>query len=135
MYLIADLTPASPGIAAALWASLVVAVLVIGSGLRRQRRGLGVRPRLVLIAIALLLGGLAFAWLMSAWLGEAALAYGGADGRPAAPVSTTVISSWPLVQSAAWAGVALGAIALLVMASTSVLHRRRTAPARGASLN
>ncbi|RIX31085.1 hypothetical protein D1781_06865 [Amnibacterium setariae] len=134
MYLVAGLTPASAGIAAALWLGLGVALVIVVAGLRQHWRGQGLRPRAVLLAVALVLGGLILAWLMRGWLGEAALAYGGADGRAAAPVPAVVIGSWPLVRSAAVAGVALGVLALLAMLSIAAVPRRRDARRREGDL-
>ena len=134
MYLVSDLTSASPGIAAALWAGLGVALVLIATGLRRQWHASRLPRWSVLLAIALFIGGAVLARLVGAWLGEAAAVYGGIDGRPLAPTPSSVTGSWPLVQSAAGAGLALGATALLLMLNTTVVHRRRTARAHDAGL-
>jgi hypothetical protein len=125
MYLVSDVTTASPGIAAALWAGLGISLVLIGSGLREYWRGFGLRPWLVLLAIALVISGAALAWTMNGWLGEAGLIYGGYDDRPPEPVPSSIVSSWPLVQAGARASMALGAIALFVMLNTTVIWRRR----------
>jgi hypothetical protein len=125
MYLISDVTAASPGIAATLWAGLGVSLLLIVSGLRRHWRGCGLRPWVILLAIALVVGGVALAWLMNGWLSEARLIYGGLDGRPAKPVPPSIVSSWPLVQAGARVAVALGAIALFIALNTTVVRQRR----------
>jgi hypothetical protein len=129
MYLISDVTSASPGIAAAVWAGLGVSLVLIGAGLRQHRRGFGLRAWLMLLAIALVVCGAALAWSMNGWLGEAGLVYGGGDGRPARPLPSSVVSSWPLVQSGARAGMALGATALFLMLNTFVVRRHRAARA------
>lgn len=131
MYLISDITSASPGIAAVVWAGLGVSLVLLGTGLRQQWRGSGLRPWLVLLAIALVVGGAAAAWSMHGWLGEAGLVYGGADGRPAEPIPPSVVVSWPLVQAGARTAMALGAIALLLMLNTVVVRRGRTARLQG----
>jgi hypothetical protein len=101
MYLISDLTSASAGIAALLWSGLGISLVLIGRGLWKQWRGFGLRPWLILLAIVLVFGGAILAWLMNGWLGEAGLIYGGADGRPAGPTPSLVVSSWPLVPAPA----------------------------------
>lgn len=133
MYLIAGITSASPEIAAAVWAGLGVSLVLIGGGLRRHWRGLGLRPWLVLLAIGLVVIGAALAWPMNGWLGEAGLVYGGADGRPAERTPPSVVGSWPLVRSGARAGMALGASALLLMLNTAVVRRRRAARTGGST--
>lgn len=127
MYLISDLTAASPGIAAGLWTGLGVALVLLGGGLERQWRGVGLRSWLVMLAVALLVAGAVLAWSMNGWLGEAGLVYGGFDGKPAESVPSSIVSSWPLVRSGAHAGMALGAITLFLMLNTTVVRRRRAA--------
>ncbi len=134
MYLVSDLTSASAEIAAVLWAGLAVSLVLIGGGLWKQWRGFGLRPWLILLAIVLVVGGAVLAWLMNGWLGEAGIVYGGADGRPAEPTPSLVVSSWPLVQSGARVGIALGAIALFLMLNTTVVRQRRAARAHETSL-
>lgn len=135
MYLISDLTIASPGIAAALWTGLGTSLVLLGTGLRQYRRASASRPWPVLLAIALVVGGAALAWSAGAWLGEAAIVYRGDDGRPPEPIPSSVIGSWPLVQAAGRAGIALGAIALLLMLIAAVVRRHRSARAREAGLD
>lgn len=132
MYLISDLTTASPGIAAALWAGLGACLVLLGAALVQHWRGSGLRPWSVLLAIALVVSGAALAWSAGAWLSEAALVHRGDDGRPPEPTPSSVIAAWPLVQAAGHAGIALGALALLVMLITTAVHRRRSASAREA---
>lgn len=134
MYLVSNATAASPQIAAAVWAALGVASVLIGSGLRQQWRGFGVRPWLVVFAIALVIGGAALAWTINGWLGEAGLVYGGFDARPAEPVPSSIIGSWPLVQAGARVAMGLGAIALFLMLNTAVIRQRRTARKHETSL-
>lgn len=134
MYLISDITAASPGIAATLWAGLGVSLVLLLCGLRRHWRGFGLRPWLIPLAIALVIGGAALAWLVNGWLGEARLIYGGLDGRPAEPVPTSIVSSWPLTQAGAHVAIALGAIALFLALNTTVVRQRRAARAHGADL-
>lgn len=134
MYLVSDLTSASAGIAAVLWAGLAVSLVLIGRGLWKQWRGFGLQPWLILLAIVLVIGGAVLAWLMNGWLGEAGTIYGGADGRPAEQTPSLVISSWPLVQSGARVGIALGAIALFLMLNTTVVRQGRAARAHEASV-
>ena len=134
MYLVSDVTPASSGIAAALWAGLGIALVLIGHGLRQQWRGLGLRAWLILLAIGLVVAGAAVAWMMNGWLGEAGLIYGGVDGRPAEQVPASIVSSWPLVQAGARLAMALGATALFLMLNTAVVRQRRSARAHDSSL-
>ena len=130
LHLVSDVTPASPGIAAVLWAGLGAVILVIVSGLRQQRRGAAVRPWPALLALGLIVSGTVLAWAAHAWLGEAALVYGGADGRPAEPTPSSVIAACPLVQSAAWVGIAVGVVTLLLTLNTVAVRRRRAGRAQ-----
>lgn len=134
MYLISDITAASPGIAAALWTALGISLVLIWHGLRRQWHGRAIQPWLIVIPLVLVVAGAALTWLMNGWLGEAHLVYGGLDGRPAEPVPSSIVSSWPLVQTGAQSAMAVGATALLLMLNTTAVLRRRAARAHESSL-
>lgn len=128
------LTPASPAIAAVCFTAVGASLVLIVLGLRLQWRGRGVRPWLLLLAMALVPAGVFTVWAIGGLLATSSSIYGGADGRPSALTPSSLTGSWPLVQSAGSVMVALGAVALFVMLNTAAIRERRVARFRASTL-
>lgn len=124
------LAPASPVIAAACFAVLGASVVLIAMGLRMQWRGFGVRPWLLVLLVALVLAGLVTTWAVGGWLGELSLVYGGFDGLPAAPTPSSLIGSWPLVDSAGTTALVVGAVGLFLVLNTAAIREGMSARTR-----
>ncbi len=120
------LTPASPAIAAACFAVLGAAVVLIGSGVRLQSRGRGVRPWLAVTVTALLLIGLAVTTAVDLWFGSVSAVYSNIYGQPAAPAPSSLAGSWHSVLAAGHAMEILAVVAIAVLASVAAVRRRRT---------
>lgn len=125
MNLTSALTPVSAAIAATCWAVIGFSFVLIVLGLRLQWQGHGVRPWALVLPIVLVIGGIITVWSTGAWTAEVVSVYGGADGRPPAPVPSDLIDSWPLVEAAGVVAIILGALALFALLNTAAIHEGR----------
>lgn len=123
--LLSALTPISPVIAVVCFAALAVALVLVVIGLRRQWRGAGVRPWLVVLVAVLLLVGFVVAEVVAARSGTIAEIYSGVDGQGPGRPPASLTGWWPSVLVASDAMLLLGALALVALIATAVAHRRR----------